>query len=304
MTYKNSPKLAKKFYCKCCDYGCSKESDFKKHQLTRKHKILTNTYKNSPKLATAEYVCECGKKYKHRQSLNNHKQKCVYISDNSDDFEEKKMNKEIIVENNESDNSSIKELFLTMMNENKELRSMLKEQKESHDKQISEIIPKIGNTNNSFNIQIFLNENCKDALNINDFLEGIQLQITDLDKMKELGYVNGLTRIFMNGLNQLELTKRPLHCSDAKREILYVKENDAWEKDSNKMKLNNAISTVGRKTLQHFPEWMKNHPDCKSSDSNDNSEYHNLIKSTVAQNTEDNKKKVAKNIIKEVLIDK
>ncbi len=304
MTYKNSPKLAKKFYCKCCDYGCSKESDFKKHQLTRKHKILTNTYKNSPKLATAEYVCECGKKYKHRQSLNNHKQKCVYISDNSDDFEEKKMNEEIIVENNESDNSSIKELFLTMMNENKELRSMLKEQKESHDKQISEIIPKIGNTNNSFNIQIFLNENCKDALNINDFLEGIQLQITDLDKMKELGYVNGLTRIFMNGLNQLELTKRPLHCSDAKREILYVKENDAWEKDSNKMKLNNAISTVGRKTLQHFPEWMKNHPDCKSSDSNDNSEYHNLIKSTVAQNTEDNKKKVAKNIIKEVLIDK
>jgi len=303
MTYKNSPKLAKKFYCKCCDYGCSKESDFKKHELTRKHEILTNTYKNSPKLAAPQYVCECGKKYKHRQSLNNHKQKCTYIFEISEDSDE---NEEIIMENKnaENDNSSIKEVFLTMMNENKELRNMLKEQKESHDKQISEIIPKIGNTNNSFNIQIFLNENCKDALNINDFLESIKLQITDLDTMKELGYVNGLTRIFLNGLNQLELTQRPLHCSDAKREILYVKDKDGWEKDDNKMRLNNAISTVGRKTLKHFPEWMKNHPKCNDSNTQENDEYHSLIQNTIAQNTEDNKKKVAKNIIKQVVIDK
>ena len=300
MTYKNSPKLAKKFYCKLCDYGCSKESDFKKHEMTRKHKILTNTYKNSPKLAAPQYECECGKKYKHRQSLNNHKQKCSYICEEINENEEKKET-EIIKEN---DNSSIKELFLTMMNENKELRNMLKVQQENHDKQISEIIPKIGNTNNSFNIQIFLNENCKDALNINDFLEGIQLQLTDLDQMKELGYVNGLTRIFLNGLNKLELTQRPLHCSDSKREVLYVKDNNGWEKDDNKEKLSKAINTVGRKTLQHFPEWMEKHPKCNDSNTHENDEYHSLIKNTVAQNTEDNKKKVAKNIIKEVVIDK
>ena len=306
MTTKKMPKNAKNFYCELCDFRCSKQSNYNKHLSTAKHKnatICNNSATEKCQKMPNQFRCECGKQYKERTALWRHKQKCQIIESKKeivDEIIDDKAGEKIV----ENDTSSIKELFLTMMNENKELRNMLKSQQENHDKQMADIIPKIGNTNNSFNIQIFLNNECKNAVNINDFLEGIQLQLQDLEKMKELGYVNGITRIFMNGLNKLDLTQRPLHCSDAKREVLYVKDHDGWEKDDNKEKLNKAISTVGRKTLQHFPEWMKNHPDCKSSNSLDNNEYHSLIKNTVAQNTEDNKKKVAKNIIKEVVIDK
>jgi len=302
MTTKKMPKNAKIFYCELCDFTCSKQSNYNKHISTAKHKNATvcNNYATEKcQKMPNQYTCDCGKLYKERTALWRHKQKCKMIEPDHE-----------IIENiqddntNDNDTSSIKELFLTMMNENKELRNMLKLQQENHDKQMADIIPKIGNTNNSFNIQIFLNNECKNAVNINDFLESIQLQIQDLEKMKELGYVNGITRIFMNGLNKLDLTQRPLHCSDAKREVLYVKDHDGWEKDDKKEKLNKAISTVGRKTLQHFPEWMKHHPDCKSSNSLENNDYHSLVKNTMVQNTEDNKKKVAKNIIKEVVIDK
>lgn len=300
--YIKNAKKTPDFFCEKCNFKCGKKSDYNRHLLTRKHKMITDDYKKTPKNATA-YYCMCGKKYKHRQGLYAHRKKCEFIEENEKN-EEKEENEEKTDTNDKIDNSSIKEIFLTMMNENKELKNMLRDQQEKHDKQLMEIIPKIGNNTNSFNIQIFLNEKCKDALNINDFLEGIQLQLQDLDKMNELGYVNGITRIFMNGLNKLELNKRPLHCSDAKREILYVKDNDGWEKDDNKEKLNKAIATVGRKTLQHFPEWMKEHPECNNRDTSENNDYHLLIKNTVAQNTEDNKKKVAKNIIKEIIIDK
>ena len=279
--YIKNAKKTPEFYCEKCDFKCGKRSDFNRHLLTRKHKMITNDYKKTPKNATA-YYCVCGKQYKHRQGLYAHKKKCDYV----EEIKTEEVNKP-----NDIDISSMKDIFLTMMNENKELRTMLKTQQKNHDKQISEIIPKIGNTNNSFNIQIFLNEYCKDALNINDFLNGIQLQIKDLDNMKELGYVNGITRIFLNGLNKLDLAKRPLHCSDSKREVLYVKDNDSWEKDENKEKITKAVSAVGRKTLQRFPEWMKQHPECNNRDSIENDDYHSLIKNTVAQNTEDNKKK-------------
>lgn len=295
--YIKNAKKTPEFLCVKCSFKCAKKSDYNRHLLTRKHKMITNDYKKTPKNATP-YYCVCGKAYKHRQGLYAHKKKCNFVDEENIEMVEEKEDKTDI------DNSSIKEMFLTMMNENKELKNMLKTQQDNHDKQLMEIIPKIGNNTNSFNIQIFLNEKCKDALNINDFLEGIQLQLKDLDKMNEIGYVNGITRIFMDGLNKLELNKRPLHCSDAKREILYVKDNDAWERDDKKEKLNKAIATVGRKTLQHFPEWMKEHPDCNNTNSTENNNYHLLIKNTVAQNTEDNKKKVAKNIIKEIIIDK
>jgi len=312
MTYIQSPKLANKFYCIHCDYGCMKSSDFIKHETTRKHKKLTNTYNPSSIIATPFHVCECGKKYKHRQSLNNHKNKCKYLEKEEEENEKEKKEaapdyKELLLE-------AMKQLQKQneQLQKKDELVSEAMTQMADQQKQITEMIPLIGNNNNNtnnnttnkFNLNIFLNETCKDALNINDFIDSLQLQLNDLDKMNELGYVNGLTRIFLNGLNQLDLTKRPLHCSDAKREILYVKENDEWEKEESKTKLNRAISTVGRKTLKHFPEWMKTHPNCNDSNSQENEEYHSLIKNTITQNTEDNKNKVAKNIIKDVVIDK
>jgi len=282
-------------YCEKCGFNTVQKSDYNRHILTAKHKRLTCTdTKNIKKTESINvWKCECGKSYMQRQSLFKHKKKCKYI-----EGEEKETTPE------KKEDIDYKELLIQAMKQMSEQQKVMSEQQ----KQITEMIPLIGNnnnnTNNKFNLNFFLNETCKDALNINDFIDSLQLQLNDLDKMNELGYVNGLTRIFLNGLNQLDLTKRPLHCSDAKREILYVKENDEWDKEESKTKLNHAISTVGRKTFKHFPEWMETHPNCNDSNSQDNEEYHSLIKNTITQNTEDNKNKVAKNIIKDVVIDK
>jgi len=304
MTNIQSPKMRRNFICKQCDFICYKQSEYNRHILTRKHEILINPNNKTPKNAKS-YMCSCGKVYKHASSLCGHKKKCKYLEEEVEEEEEEE----------EEEIPDYKELLLEAMKQlqkKDELVSEAMAQMADQQKQITEMIPLIGNNNNNtnnnttnkFNLNIFLNETCKDALNINDFIDSLQLQLNDLDKMNELGYVNGLTRIFLNGLNQLDLTKRPLHCSDAKREILYVKENDEWEKEESKTKLNSAISIVGRKTLKHFPEWMEKHPNCNDNNSKENEEYHTLIKNTITQNTEDNKNKVAKNIIKDVVIDK
>ena len=302
MTNIQSPKMRRNFICKQCDFICYKQSEYNRHILTRKHEILINPNNKTPKNAKS-YMCSCGKVYKHASSLCGHKKKCKYLEEEEENEEEKKEAapdyKELLIE------------AMKQLQKKDELVSEAMAQMADQQKQITEMLPLMGNndnntnnTNNTFNLQFFLNETCKDALNINDFIDSLQLQLNDLDKMNELGYVNGLTRIFLNGLNQLDLTKRPLHCSDAKREILYVKENDEWEKEESKTKLNSAISIVGRKTLRHFPEWMEKHPNCNDNNSKENEEYHTLIKNTITQNTEDNKNKVAKNIIKDVVIDK
>ena len=303
MTTKKTPKNPKLFNCEKCNFICSNKKDFNRHVMTAKHNNTINTTEIQHIKPPHHYTCECGKEYTHRASLYNHKKKCKYLEEEENIIEKKK--DEHILEKN-SDEPNYKELLIQAMTQ------MSEQQKENNRlvTTITDMMPLIGNNNttnnttNKFNLNIFLNETCKDALNINDFIDSLQLQLNDLDKMNELGYVNGLTRIFLNGLNQLDLTKRPLHCSDAKREILYVKENDEWEKEESKTKLNRAISSVGRKTLKHFPEWMEKHPNCNDSNSKENEEYHSLIKNTITQNTEDNKNKVAKNIIKDVVIDK
>ena len=175
------------------------------------------------------------------------------------------------VDNNNDDND-LKDVIMIMMNENKELRNILMDQQEQlksqqeqllnqqseHNNQITEIIPKIGNsTNNTFNINMYLNNDCKDAMNISDFTRKLEISMSDFVTVGKNGYVDGISKIILNAIKDMDVTKRPLQCSDAKRETLYVKDNNAWEKDQNKEKLNKAISSVGRKALQHFPAWMK-----------------------------------------------
>lgn len=312
------PKNAKIFYCECCDFKCSKQSNYNKHLLTRKHKILTNPNKKMPDDNMVLYSCICGKKYKHHSSLCSHKKICDLCN-----IETEELNEENIVETTNSDNNTedgndLKSIILTMMNENKELRSMLIDQQkqikyqqnqlvtqqQDYNNQITKIIPKIGNNTNTFNINMYLNNHCKDAMNISDFTRSIQISMNDFENMGSTGYVDGVSKIILDAIKHMEVTKRPLHCSDAKRETLYVKDNNAWEKDDNKQRLSKAISTVGRKALQYFPEWMKSNPDCNSSNTPENNQYHNIIEKTITQNTDENKKKIVKNIIKEVIIDK
>jgi hypothetical protein len=279
MTNKKMPKNAEKFNCEKCSFKCSKKSNFDKHILTRKHQILTNPNKKIPKNASPTYVCECGKIYKHASSLCGHKKNCIY-------------------EEKEIDNKDLnyKEMFIQMMDKNNELQQT-----------INDMIPKIGNTtyaqNNNFNLQLFLNEDCKDALNIKDFVSSLQLQLKDLDNTGKLGFVEGTSKIFIDGLNKLEITKRPIHCSDIAEETLYIKDNDTWEKETkNKDKMKRAIDEITDANMKQMPEWVRENPTFANDEG-----YLKVISNimNVMDSSKQNKQKeqIINNVAKETLID-
>jgi len=257
MTNKNSPKIAKIFSCQQCDYNCFKQSDYNKHLLTLKHKIRTNTNENPPKNAKI-YICSCGKNYKHASSLWNHRKKCDYKEENLHD---KKPN---FVEETQ------------IINENIDYKSLLikaMDQLSEQQKTMNEMIDKVGTTNNTmnttnnFNINMFLNEKCKDAINLSDFIDRIEVSHDDLENNAQLGFVNGITKILMDNLNQLTLYQRPIHCTDTKRETLYIKDKDTWEKDLSDKKLEGAIQQVSRKSIGSLLQWKKENPEYENIDS-------------------------------------
>jgi hypothetical protein len=162
--------------------------------------------------------------------------------------------------------------------------------------------------NNHFNLQIYLNETCKDAVNLTDFVESLQVKLKDLEETARLGYSEGVSRIFINGLNELDVCKRPIHCSDAKRETLYIKEQNEWTKDADKVRLTNAIKTVGKKNIQQIFEWQKKYPEYNDPASRQNDKYLKMLCNAMNGSTDDeqekNMDKIIRNITKEVIIDK
>ena len=174
---------------------------------------------------------------------------------------------------------------------------------------VKDMIPKIGNNNNNttinkFNLNLFLNEECKDAINLTDFVETLKLEFEDLDNTREKGYITGITNIFVRGLRQLDFNKRPIHCSDLKREVLYVKDNNIWEKDSNeKDKLKKALAVVSKRQINKIKEWEKNYPNWDQTEQG-TANYIDMIKSLTQYTDSDNENKIIKTIVKEVIIDK
>jgi regulator of replication initiation timing len=301
MDDKNSQKLAKNYRCECCDYECCKQSDYNKHLLTSKHKKMTQFTKKAAKLADAGFVCNCGKEYTTRQGLWKHKKLCP------DPFETNK----IVLETVATDEPTLKEMFLKVVEQN---QAILLENQEMR-KLLSETIPKIGNTtnnttnNNQFNLQFFLNEQCKDALNIGDFVEQIKLQLSDLDMIGRVGYVEGMSKIFMRNLHALDVFKRPIHCSDLKRETLYIKDKDAWEKENEEnVKITRAIKEVEHKNIKQLPQWREENPTAEDTETKKHMEYQKILLEAMGGSTmeDDNKKreKIIRNIAKEVTIDK
>ena len=288
MLTKKMPKNAKFFSCEKCGFSCSKKSNYDKHLLTRKHKMLTNGNEKMPKNAAPLYECECGKKYKQSSGLSRHKKMC--------NFEEKNNKKEIDLDviSDENEDITYKKMLMEMMEENKEMR-----------KTIQGMIPKIGgdinshNTNN-VNINVFLNEQCKDALNIMDFVKSLQLQLQDLENTGKLGFVEGTSKIFINGLKELEITKRPIHCSNIQTETLYVKDNDTWEKDNdNKDKMKMAIDEVSKANLKQLPKWVTENKSFLEDE-----EYMKVISNIMTELDEKgDKDKIINNIAKETIID-
>jgi hypothetical protein len=218
------------------------------------------------------------------------------------------------------------EIILSILSQNNNLQQLLIEQNhkltEQHNKtlELASQIKGITNnnttnnnnshntTNNHFNLQIYLNETCKDAINLTDFVESLQVKLKDLEETARLGYSEGVSRIFINGLNELDVCKRPIHCSDAKRETLYVKDKNEWTKDSDKEKLTNAIKTVGKKNIQQITEWQKKYPEYRDPASRHNDKYLKMLCNAMNGSTDDeqekNMEKIIRNITKEVIIDK
>ena len=277
-----------KYCCEKCDYSTSNRNDYNRHLSTGKHQMLTNVDKKTQK-NSKPFQCDCGKQYKHRQSLSIHKKKCKIIEQN-------KQLQDI------NDNGITTEMFVTLMNQNTEIiKENCKLQNTIHD-----MVPKIGNNKlinntNNFNINIFLNENCKDALNISEFVESLKLQLDDLMYSKKNGAIEGISNVLIKGLNELEIEKRPLHCTDIKRETLYIKDENGWEKENkDKEKLKKAIFDTQQRQARLIHEWQKENPHW--ADSMDKmEEFHQFVQKVYMN--DGGEKKVIKNIAKNVHID-
>ena len=239
-TTKCPQKSLKKFCCETCNYYTSSQKDYNKHLLTAKHQNTTNNTKKSNEIT---FICECGKVYAYRGSLYNHKKKCNYL------------NKEIENSCQISDQSI---LINKLIDENLKLQD-----------QISELIPKVGNTviNNKFDLNIFLNEECKDALTINEFIDKIKITLEDLSVTKDKGIANGVSNIFIENIKKLSVHQRPLHCIDIKNETFYIKSNvnnnslTKWFEDSDNKLFKEAIRKVGVKQTKKITDWVNNHPE-------------------------------------------
>jgi len=268
MTNNKSQKIPKIFSCNKCNYKCNSKKDYNKHLMTLKHKLLTNANEKSHKIPTA-YSCICGKTYKHQSSLCKHKKNCSLNNNNNsivtqENPEEKISLMDIITQN--------KEIMDALVLQNEQLMEQNKKMQET----IQEMVPKIGNNNNTihntFNIQTFLNEDCKDAINFSEFIDNIQVSFADLEQQAQIGFVNGISKLFIENLRELGTYKRPIHCTDKKRKTLYIKENNEWDKEGSQNTLKQGIQEVSRKGFE-----------CLSKEKKENQEEYEDIESDFSQ---------------------
>ena len=288
------------FCCEKCDYTSSKKYNYDRHLLADKHSKIHFGYntdtkneqneQNDQKKCNKNFVCTCGKEYKYSQGLSKHKKTCnpTQIS--------------------ETEEPSDKELIMMLIKENSELKHLVLD--------VCQKIQPLNNTVNShnvtnnktFNLQVFLNETCKDAMNIMDFVDSLKIQLSDLENVGKLGFVNGISNIIVKNLNSMDETMRPVHCTDTKREVMYVKDENKWEKENeNKQKLRKAIKGVVRKNSKLLNDFRDKHPDCIKSDSRYSDQYNKIIVEAFGgkgDNDLEKEDKIIRNIAKQVVIDK
>jgi len=294
--------------CSYCKYNTCIKSNYDKHLLSEKHKKNVSGEHKDPK-----HICsQCNKEYLNYSGLWKHKKNCVVINETKENLQ----------------NTFTPALFMEILKENKDIQNVLIEQNKElqnklleHSKQIIELTSKqmvvnnnTNNTNtnsnntqnNQFNIQFFLNDTCKDAVNIDEFIKDIQISISDLENVGNQGYVQGISDIIIKNMRTLGLTKRPMHCTDIKRETIYIKDADKWEKDSDgKPKIKNVISRVAKKNLAKFQDWYKDHPEATVLDTKDNEMSHKLIRQSFGDGDIDVlQNKVVKQLTKETHVDK
>jgi len=307
MAYIFNEKKHQNYDCKFCYFNTCKKTDYARHIKTKKHLDLQMAYiglqkneKNENQSSRASMVCECGKKFQHRQSLYKHKKKCIMMTKPND------------TQVNFADADFLK----ILLKENQEFKHLIIEQStkmlEQNNKMIELATKPSSITNNNcnnkqFNLNVFLNEKCKNAMNMSDFVNSLQIMDEDFEDIGKLGYVQGISNIFIKGLKDLDEAIRPLHCSDIKRETLYIKDNDTWNKDENKEKMLDAIQDVSHKNVKYIPIWRDAHPDSLDGTTKKNEQYMRIVNQVMTSITPDEPtgiNKIIRNIANRVIIDK
>ena len=284
------PKNPKKFNCELCDYNTFNKKDYNKHLQTLKHKklsnsdtIVTNSDINGDKSQINIFECICGKKYKYRQGLSYHKSKCMFKDKESIT---QNLSQEFVLDVIKKQQDQITELTNTI----KEMAPLIN----------SNTTNNTQNNNQKFNINVFLNEDCKNAINMSDFIKSLHITIEQLDFTKQNGLAQGLSKSIIENMNKLSIYERPMHCTDTKRETLYIKDNDNWSKDGAKEKLKNVINKASSKNYNALMEWKKLNPDFMNNE--DKTDYFTKTISTIGKPTSTIDDKVIKLLCKEIYV--
>ena len=293
-----------KYFCEICQYKTDNKKDYNKHNSTTKHKKRENGgcleddggYKNPITKCEKLYYCECGKYYKYGQGLWKHKKSCIPNKEIGHDI--------ITTSSSDSEVKILTNLVLDVVKQNQELTNKIVDICKQGFQTNNISNSNINSNNKTFNLQFFLNETCKNAMNITDFINSLQLQLSDLENVGKLGYVDGISSIIVKNLNALDETTRPIHCTDKKRETMYVKDADKWEKeDEQKSRLRNVVNGVANKNIKLLPQFREKYPDYKNSSSKTSDKYDKIVIEAMTCD-EDKNEKIIKNISKEVVIDK
>ena len=311
-----SAKSAPKYFCNICDYYTSRKCNYDDHLTSLKHcknqQMETNGNKISKKAADSNNYCiTCSKEFNSRSGLWKHRSKgtCTPLNyeNNSDS------NKEELI--------AIKEIMKYLMKDNTEMKTLIIEQQKQQN-MVLEVVKNgthnnnsINTTNNNhnnshnkaFNLNFFLNETCKEAMNIGEFVDSLKMELCDLERVGEKGYIEGITSIIVKNLKALDITKRPVHCTDKKRETIYIKDADKWEKDEDKSYMHKLIKKVVSKNMKMFPKYREKHPDCMTYHSKFGDQYQKIIYESMGgkgDNDFEKNEKIIKNVLKEVVVDK
>jgi hypothetical protein len=320
MSTSKIPKNPTILSCEICDYNTSSKKDFNKHMLTQKHiRNSSSTFVNQESTTkTHQHICcTCNKIYKEKSGLWRHKKTCfiptVDITQIANNINENK--------SNETDDISTKELILMIFKQNSELfkqntelqQALIESTKQNsitnnNNTNNTTNTNSHNQTNNSFNLQFFLNETCKNAMNMTDFIDSIKLQLSDLISVGELGYIEGISNIIVKNLNALDVTERPVHCTDKKRETFYIKDENKWERDEDdKKKMRKLIKNIAYKNERLLPEFKKKYPDYNDSDSIHSDQYSKIIVESYGvpgENSSEKEDKILRNISKATMVDK
>jgi len=286
------------YTCSQCNYNTANKKDYNKHLNTAKHIRLTNPIPNRP---TNPIVCECGKEYKHYSSLCKHKRTCNRETPPTDQPSSNKLDKDDLIIELLKENRDFKQLLI---DQNKQMMEMSKNMGSNHHTTNNNNT----NCNNKFNLNVFLNEKCKDAMSLKDFVSSMNISLEDYVQTGELGFVEGISKTIVKCINDMELYDRPLHCTDLKRETIYIKDGEKWEKDEDKVELRKAVKRIANKNHKMTTVWMENTPDVNTMGTENYEKLFTYMQSTLGGCGQDETKsfedKVMRNVMREVTIDK